>query len=150
MQRRATIVVLASALAAGLVFAACDSSSNTNACGSGTPPSLVGTYALVSATFGPETYSTATGYSGTLTFTATRYTFSVVGPNPTPPPATVTLLADSGTYTVTGSKCIGENSDTGNPQFTGTFTLSGTTPGSTLTVTGSAATVPVTFIATKQ
>jgi hypothetical protein len=146
MRRHASFVISAFALAGALAFAACESSSNTNACGSGTPPSLVGTYTLVSAAFGADTFTSGAGYSGTLAFTATRYTFTVA----TPPPSSVTLLADSGTYTVTGAKCISENSDTGNPQFSGTFTLSGTTPGSTLTVTGAAATVPVTFVATKQ
>jgi hypothetical protein len=143
MRRNTSFAVAALALAAGLVFAACDSSSNTSACGSGTPPSLVGTYALVSAMFGPDTYTAAQGVSGTLQFTATRYSFAVSQ-------SSVTLLADSGTYAVTGSKCISETSDTGNPQFTGTFTLSGTTPGSTLTVTGAAAALPVQFVATKQ
>ena len=142
MHRRTSFVVPAFALAAGLVFAACESSSNTSACGSGTPPSLVGTYDLVSAMFGPQTYGPP-DYSGSLVFTSTRYKFTVLQQD-------VTVLADSGTYTVTGSKCIGENSDTGLPQFSGTFALSGTAPGATLTVTGAAATVSVTFVATKQ
>jgi hypothetical protein len=146
MRQHTSFVVPALALAAGLAFAACDSSKSAGACGGGTPPSLVGTYGLASAVFGVDTFSTGQGYSGTLKFTSTRYTFGVS----TPPPSSTTLLADSGTYVVTGASCISENSDTGNPQFTGTFTLSGTTPGSTLTVVGAAAGVPVKFVATKQ
>ena len=146
MQRRTSFAVSTFALVAVLAFAACESSKSTGACGSGTPPSLVGTYGLASAMFGADTFTTAQGYSGSLKFTSTRYNFSVA----TPPPSSVTLLADSGTYTVTGASGLSENSDTGNPQFTGTFTLSGTTPGSTLTVLGAAAGVPVKFIATKQ
>jgi hypothetical protein len=142
MHRHKSFVVPAFALAAGLVFAACESSTS-NSCGTGTPPSLVGTYALVSATFGTDSFSTGQGYSGALQFTSTRYNFSVSASN-------VTVLADSGTYAVSGAKCISETSETGSPQFTGTFTLSGTTAGATLTVAGSAAGLPVKFIATKQ
>ncbi len=150
MPRHTWSVLPALALAGALVYTACSSSSTESSCGSGTPPSLAGTYSLVSAQFGSSTFNAAQGDSGVLTFTATRYTFSIFAPNPAPPPAKLPVLADSGTYTISGAKCISESSASGLPQFTGTFTLSGTTAGSTFSVSGSAAGQPVSFVATKQ
>ncbi len=134
-------------LAAVLAFAACKESTS-NSCGSGTAPSLVGTYAMVSYSLGVNTIPVPPA-SGSLVFTATRYTATISYPNPSPPPTTATVV-DSGTYAVTGTKCISQTSETGQPQFTGTFTLSGTTSGSTFSVSGSAAGQAVASVWTKQ
>jgi hypothetical protein len=143
MRRHASFVISAFALAGALAFAACESSTSNSSCGSGTPPSLVGTYALVSYTIGLTTVTTADGASGELRFHASTYGASINVPG-------TGVLADSGSYTVTGAKCISQSSVMGQPQFTGTFTLSGTTSGSTFTVSGSAAGQVVASAWTKQ
>jgi len=143
MHRHTSFVVPALALSAGLAFAACESSTSSNSCGSGTAPSLVGTYALVSYTIGLTTVTTADGATGQLRFHASTYGASITVP-------LTGSIADSGSYTVTGSKCISQNSLTGQPQFSGTFTLSGTTTGAVFTVSGSAAGQVVASVWTKQ
>ncbi len=135
------------ALAAVLAFATCKESTS-NSCGSGTPPSLVGTYAMVSYSLGVNTIPVPPA-SGSLVFTATRYTATISYPNPSPPPTTATVV-DSGTYAVTGTKCISQTSETGQPQFTGTFTLSSQAAGGTLSVEGMAGGVSASSVWTKQ
>jgi hypothetical protein len=143
MQRHASLVVSALAVASALGFAACESSTSNNSCGSGTAPSLVGNYGLVSYTIGLVTVTTADGASGQLRFHASTYGANITVPG-------TGTIADSGTYAVTGTKCISQNSQTGQPQFTGTFTLSGTTSGSTFSVSGTAAGQAVASVWTKQ
>ncbi len=121
----AAALVVAGALA---FAAACTSSTSTNACGSGSPPNIVGGYALQSYDIG-GTLITAPPASGTLNLYATnRYSVSLVLPPPTG------AIADSGTYAIQGASCISQSSVLGQPQFVGTFSLVGTT----LTVTGTA------------
>jgi len=146
MHRHTSFVVPVFALAAGLVFAACDSSTSNSSCGSGTAPSLVGTYALVSYTIGLTTVTTADGATGELRFHASTYGASITIPIGGAPE----VIADSGSYTVTGAKCISQNSITGQPTFTGTFTLSGTASGAVFTVSGTAAGQVVASAWTKQ
>ena len=119
---------------AGTVWlvAACSSSTSNN-CGSGTPPSLVGTYALASYTIGTTTVTAPTA-TGSLRFYTTLYGVTLNLPNGT---GGMTVVTDSGSYTVVGSQCINESSVLGQPQFTGTFTY--TAADSTLQVTGTAA-----------
>jgi hypothetical protein len=119
-------------VAGALAFAGCKSttSSSSNACGSGTPPSLVGTYTLASYTVGTTTIPSPPA-SGTLVFTATTYTVNLSLPNGG---GGTTVIADNGTYTITGASCISETSANSLPTFTGSFTLGG----STLTVSGTA------------
>ncbi|HVO36412.1 MAG TPA: hypothetical protein VMT21_12645 [Gemmatimonadales bacterium] len=116
------------ALAAVLAIAACKDTT-TNSCGSGTAPSVAGTYKLISYTAGGNTVDTLMGASGQLRFYATTYGFNATLP-------VVGALADSGNYVISGTKCMTETSLMGQGSTTGTFTLSGTTPGSVFTFTG--------------
>ena len=116
-----------------LAFAlACKSSTETS-CGSGTAPSLVGTYNLLSYTIGANTI-TAPPANGNLRFYPTLYGVTLNIPNGA---GGFQTISDSGSYAIGGASCISEASVLGNPQFTGTFTW--TPADSTLTVTGSAA-----------
>ncbi|HXY68728.1 MAG TPA: hypothetical protein VEH62_04725 [Gemmatimonadales bacterium] len=127
-------VLLAAGCSAGAlaIAIACSSSTSSN-CGSGTPPSLVGTYALQSLTIGAATPLTPPAETGTLRFHASTYAIALAG---------ALAQADTGNYTVTGSSCIAEN---GLYQFTGTFNLSGTT----LTVSGAQSNQAVASVWTK-
>jgi hypothetical protein len=121
----AVALVVAGAVA---LAAACNSSTSTNACGSGSPPNLVGAYALQSYDIG-GTLITAPPASGTLRLNANlSYAVSLTLPPPTG------AIADSGAYAIQGASCISQSSVLGQPQFIGTFSLVGTT----LTVTGTA------------
>ena len=132
------------ALAAALAFAACKDSTSSSACGSGTPPSVVGTYKLASYTYGGTTVDTTQGASGQLRFYATTYGFNATFPGPT-------AIADSGTYTVSGVRCMTETSAMGQGSTSGTFTLSGTTPGSIFTFAGTNTIIAaVGFVAVRQ
>jgi len=124
--RLSTSLAAAGSTAAALAMVFACKSSTDNNCGSGTPPSLVGGYALQSYTIGISTL-TPPQASGTLHFYTSTYSVSLtVAGQP---------VADTGSYVITGSQCISQSSVLGNPQFVGTFTLNGTT----LTVTGTAA-----------
>lgn len=144
MRVRTWVIVPGVALAAALAFAACSSdSTGTSACGSGTAQSLVGNYALVSYSLGTATVDTSQGASGQLRFYASTYAFDATVPG--------TTIADSGTYTVSGVRCISETSALGQGSSTGTFTLTGTTAGSIFTFTGSNPLVgAIGFVAVKQ
>ena len=135
---RLSFAVAALAVAGALAFAAaCTSSTSSNSCGSGSPPALTGTYSLVSYTIGG---TTITGVSGQLQLNANgTYVANVVLPAPTG------LQHDSGAYAIQGASCISENSALGNPQFVGTFTLTGTT----LTLTGTVAAQAAVFVWSK-
>ena len=133
------------ALAGALAFAACKESTSSNACGTGTPPSVAGTYKLASYTLGGTTIDTTQGATGQLRFHTALYGFNATLPGPT-------VIVDSGSYTISGIKCMSEVSvlNTG-VTISGTFTLSGATAGSIFTFQGtSAATGPVAFIAVRQ
>lgn len=125
--------VAVAALATSAVVAACSSSSD-NSCGSGTPPSLAGSWALRAFTLGATTI-TAPPASGELRIheaSATNgryaidYDLGVGGPQ-----------FDSGNYVLTGQHCMSQSSlvNATQPQFTGTYTL---TNADSLAVTGSA------------
>jgi len=126
--------IAAAALATGaLGFAyACKSTTSSN-CGSGSPPSLAGTYALESYTIGTTTL-TAPTVTGTLHFYTSLYGVVLSLPNGT---GGTTVETDSGSYTIMGASCIEQSSVLGQPQFSGTFSY--TAADSTLQVTGSAA-----------
>lgn len=125
-----TSSTLAALAVAGVIAAAaCSSPTSSNTCGSGTAPVVIGTYALISYTLGTTTITTAQGASGQLRFYASSYGFNLSIPGQA-------AVADSGTYSISGVKCMSETSVLGQGSTTGTFTLSGTTPGSVLTFTG--------------
>ena len=125
----AAAVVSAGAL--GFAFA-CSSATSSN-CGSGTPPSLVGTYVLQSLTIGGGAPLSPPQETGALRFHATTYGVELTG---------ALVQADTGTYAITGTSCITEN---GITQFTGTFSLVGTT----FTVSGAQASQAVASVWTK-
>jgi len=137
MRSTSAFVVTAVVALAGAATA-CKSSSSTNACGTGTPPSLVGTYALVSYTLGGATV-TAPPAIGSLRLHTNTYGVDLTLPQP------VGTISDSGAYAIVGASCINESSVLGQPQFTGSFRLIGTT----LTVSGSAASQSVVSVWTK-
>jgi len=116
---RLSYAAAALALAGALGLAASCKSTTSPSCGSGTPPSVVGTYSLQSYTIGITTL-TPPQASGTLKFAASTYlaNLTIIGQP----------VVDSGTYAITGASCISQSSVVpGNPQFTGTFSLVGTT-----------------------
>ena len=144
MRLTRSLVAPAVALAAALAFAACKDSTGSSACGSGTAPSLVGTYKLASATLGTTSIDTTMGASGQLRFYASTYAFTVTVPLSAP-------VADSGTYSVNGVRCISESSVLGQGSSSGTFTLSGTTAGSIFNFTGTNTLAgAIGFVAVKQ
>jgi hypothetical protein len=103
--------------AAGLGMACASSPTSTNNCGSGTAPSLVGSYSLSKYTFGSTVYTTPAA-SGTLTFTANTYSQALSLPTA----ALDTTANDSGTYLIVGSECIYEHTlVAGNRDFGGTL-----------------------------
>ncbi len=144
MRLTTSAVPLGIALAAALALAACKESTSGDTCGSGTPPSLVGTYKLASYTLGSSTIDTTSGASGQLRFYTTTYAWN----------ATIPIqgaIADSGTYTIRGVRCMDETSVMGRGTSSGTFTLTGQTPGSIFTFTGTNSLVAaVGFVAVKQ
>jgi len=132
------------AIAAALALVACSDSTGSNACGTGTPPNVVGTYKLASYTLGSNTVDTTSGASGQLRFYASDYAFNVTIP-------AQGTIADSGTYTISGSRCMTEVSVENPGSSTGTFTLTGTTPGSIFTFAGTNTAVgALAFIAVRQ
>jgi hypothetical protein len=133
------------ALAAALAFAACSTSTSSSACGSGTPPNVVGTYKLASYTLGTTTIDTTQGASGQLRFHATTYGFNATIP-------VTGAIGDSGTYAISGVRCMTETSVMGQGSSSGTFTLNGTTPGSIFTFAGTntALGAAVGFVAVRQ
>lgn len=122
------------AVAAAAVVAACSSSSD-NSCGSGTPPSLAGSWGLRTFIIGTTTVPAppASGelriYAGTATTGLYAINYDLTGSSP---------FFDSGTYTLTGQHCMSQSSlvNGTQPDFVGTYTL---TNGDSLAVTGSAA-----------
>lgn len=112
-------VAAAALAAAGLGMVSCASSPvNTNNCGSGAPPSLVGTYALSSYTFGSAVY-TAPPASGALWLTSSTYADTLV----IPVRLGDSTVADHGTYQILGASCTLWQSLAGQRDFTGSFTL---------------------------
>jgi hypothetical protein len=153
MRLSVTVVGAGVAFASALAFA-CKSSSNP--CPGTQALSLAGNYSLASYTLGATTIPVPPA-SGTLKFGSSsssgggKYNFTVSYPNPSPPPTTTTVV-DSGTYVLTGSSCISETSLTGQPSFSGDYTLSAAFPssGSTFSVKGTAAGQSVGSVWTKQ
>lgn len=135
---RVSFAVAVVAVTGALGVAACKSSTGTTSCGSGTAPAIAGTYAIQSYDIG-GTLITSPNVSGQLRLNANK----TYGVNLDIQPST--LVADSGTYVIQGASCISQNSVLGQPQFIGTFTLTGTT----LAVTGSAAGQAVASVWTK-
>ena len=123
MRARPSLAAALCAVAGALGFAFACKSTTENTCGSGTPPSLVGTYALESLTLGVGTPLTSPQETGTLRFHATTYGVDLAG---------ALAQSDTGTYAITGASCISQNSAVTAP-FTGSFTL----VGSTLSIAGS-------------
>jgi len=95
---------------------------------SGTPQDFTGTYSVVSFQQGNLQIP---GASGTVTLTATTYTFEVEVP-----PLTIT---DAGTYTATGSATAGtwsqQSTEDPNFQATGTYAVDPATDRLTLDTT---------------
>jgi hypothetical protein len=124
------------AVAAAAVVAACSSSSD-NSCGSGTPPSLAGSWDLRTFVIGTTTVPAppATGELRIHEASATNGTYAInydlTGANP---------LFDSGTYALTGQHCMSQSSlvNGAQPQFVGTYTLTDVAGVDSLAVTGSA------------
>src|SRR5512135_1693059 len=135
MTRTHTSFMLAAVAVAGaLGFAAACKSSASDNCGSGaTPPSLVGTYSMLSYTIGTSTVA-APPASGELRFYASLYGLDVTIPKP--PPDSTLFISDSGSYTIVGSTCILESSvDSAANSFSGSFTF---VTDSTLRLSGTA------------
>ena len=110
------------AVAAIVVAAACGGSdSNGPNCGSGSPPNLQGEYTLIIYKVGGNPVP---GASGDLTLDAATGGVGLYG-------ADLHLLGnevvDSGTYTLTGSTCIKQESVSGNGTTSGTYTQEGDT-----------------------
>ncbi len=119
-------------VAAGLGWACSSSPTSTNNCGTGSPPSLVGSYNLFKYTFGSAVYVSPAA-SGTLTLTASRYSQRLTLPTS----GVDTVAVDSGTYLVVGSECINEHSlVAGNRDFGGTFKFTTVQGVTTLTLDG--------------
>ena len=129
MRLRMSCVASGALLAGALALAACTDSTSSNACGSGTAPVVVGTYKLASYTLGASTIDTAQGASGQLRFYTSTYGFNLTIP-------IQGAISDSGTYAISGARCMSEVSVQNPGTTTGTFSLSGTTPGSIFTFAG--------------
>ncbi|HTT68251.1 MAG TPA: hypothetical protein VMF70_09490 [Gemmatimonadales bacterium] len=132
---RVKVWLAAAAVSAGAFVFACKSTSESG-CGSGTPPSLAGTYALQSFQLGAAAALTPPAETGALRLHAATYGANLAG---------LLTQDDSGTYAITGTSCISENSVIGNEQFVGTFSLVGTT----LTLLGSVGGQSATVVWTK-
>jgi hypothetical protein len=123
VRKSSAAAMLAAAGVIGLLFA-CKSTPSGNNCGTGTaPPDLTGGYQLVSLQRGTTTLTPPT-VTGSMQLTAARYTTTFVLPDTLN--GTV-VEVDSGSYEIIGSSCINQFSDTGKPQFSGSFSLNGTT-----------------------
>ena len=119
----ASIAAAALTAVAALGFAFACKSATSNNCGNGAaPPSLVGTYTLVSYTLGTMT-AVAPPAGGNLQFYADLYAYDVAVPGKD----STTHYSDSGSYNIIGASCLQELSMVGNPMFSGSFTLQGGT-----------------------
>ena len=144
MRLTTSLAAPALAIAAALAFAACSDSTSSSTCGSGTPPNLVGTYKLASYTLGTITVDTTAGASGQLRFYAADYAFDLTIP-------VQGTISDSGTYTLSGVRCVSETSVAGKGATNGTFTLTSATPGAIFSFTGTNTAVGgLGFVAVRQ
>ncbi len=144
MRLRISYVASGALLAGALAFTACKDSTSSNACGSGTAPAVAGTYQIASYTLGTTALDTLQGLSGQLRFYSAVYGFNVTIPGQ----GTIT---DSGTYAISGVRCMSETSVAGSGSTTGTFSLNGTTAGSLFTFAGTNTLVgAVAFVGVKQ
>ncbi|HTO73338.1 MAG TPA: hypothetical protein VMJ30_05945 [Gemmatimonadales bacterium] len=129
-------ILAAAAVSAFVVGAACGGGDNNGPnCGSGSPPDLSGGYNLLSYKVGTTNVPDA---SGTLIL------YPATG-GAGPYAADLNLLAneviDSGTYTLTGSACIKQESVSGNGTTNGTYTIDGDTVSVTGTSTQAGGTI---------
>ncbi len=132
--------------AAGLGWACSSSPTKVNNCGSGSPPSLVGSYALARYTWGSTVY-TPPSAGGSLALTATTYHQTLILPTST----LDTTIVDSGTYVIVGSECISEISQVaGNRDFGGTFKVTTAQGATTLTLDGNDSLKVIIGVWTKQ
>lgn len=144
MRLTKSVVASLIAVAGALAVAACKDSTSSDACGSGTAPVVAGTYKLASYTLGTSTIDTTQGASGQLRFYTSTYGFSLTIP-------IQGTISDSGAYTINGIRCMSEVSVQNLGTTTGTFSLSGTTPGSIFTFAGTNSAVgALGFIAVRQ
>jgi hypothetical protein len=105
--------------AAAIGFAAGCNPTTSNNCGNGAqPPSLIGTFALLSYTQGSTTTS-APPATGNLRYHAFTYGIDALIPSG----AGNTIISDSGNYNIVGSTCVQRFSVLGNPDFSGSFLL---------------------------
>jgi hypothetical protein len=133
MSRSGASYAIAALAAVGalVLVAACKSTTSGNNCGNGAlPPSVVGTFALLSYTIGTTTVKPPAA-SGQLRFHAFTYGVDLSIPSGGVPQN----ISDSGTYSIVGSSCIQEFSVEGQPNFAGSFQLNAD---STFHVSGSA------------
>jgi hypothetical protein len=130
----ASYAIAAVALAGAVGLAAACKSTTSNNCGNGrTPPSLIGTYSMLSYTIGTATFSVPPA-SGELRFYATTYGLDAIIPKP--PPDSTQFISDSGNYQIIGASCILESSvDSASNSFSGSFSF---VADSTLRLTGTA------------
>ncbi len=117
---RVTRWLAGAALAAAALDLSCGKPTNTNDCGGGTAPSLVGNYSLAQYTYGAKVYSVPPA-SGGITYTAANtYSDFITVPSTGGVDSTV---ADSGLYQIVGTACIVHQSLTGQRQYSASFTL---------------------------
>jgi hypothetical protein len=132
-----TLSSIALLAAAGILACSDSTGSGAGTC-TGTTPALNGTYDLLSYSYGGQTIP-APPASGTLVLAAdTLYSAHITIPSP--PAPTAQQIFDSGKVTLTGANCISQSSYVQQPQFVGTYSLSGA---GVLSVTGKAAGISI-------
>jgi hypothetical protein len=144
--RSKRLLVPAVAAAAVAAFACKSKPTAPDPCGTGTPPSLVGSYSFQSYKLGTRTFTEPSSY-GSLRFTDTSYVQTY-----TLPIAQFGLdstFSDTGSYYITGERCISQFSHVDTTHFSGTFTLVTTSVQTTYTATGTNGSEPVTWIWSK-
>jgi hypothetical protein len=137
------LVVSAVAAAAVAAFACKSKPTAPDPCGTGTPPSLVGSYTFQSYKVGTHTYAQP-GSFGSLRFTDATYI--QIYTLPIGLGGVDSTISDTGSYFITGERCISQFSAVDTTHFSGTFTLVTTSVQTTYTATGSNGTEPVTWI----
>jgi len=140
------LVVPAAAAAAVAAYACKSKPTAPDPCGTGTPPSLVGSYTFESYKVGTQTFTQASA-SGSLRFTDTSYV--QIYTLPIAHGGLDSTFSDTGSYFVTGVRCISQFSRVDTTHFSGTFTLVTTSVQTTYTATGTNGSLPVTWIWSK-
>ncbi|HXY20025.1 MAG TPA: hypothetical protein VEH83_08530 [Gemmatimonadales bacterium] len=132
--------------AVALAIAACKSTpTNTNNCGSGAAPSLVGTYVLASYQFGTQTWTAPTS-TGSLHLTAATYSYTMLLATDTTP----LTVSGAGNYVIVGASCIMQTSTVDTTHFSASFVLQTVAGVTTLRESGSDGTHEVIWLWTKQ